>query len=140
MRNTSKVSMSRNHITKAPDGFAQKPVVDTIQHLHGVIERLEGELAKFSNPVCADRSYIRYSWDAGLAEPVICWLTYEAPEAATADCPGDTGDITLERAYVRGLDIAVMLTDEQVERIENAALEDLQEGLEDARIDLLGDA
>ena len=110
-----------------PDGFAQKPVVDTIQHLHGIIERLEDELAQFSNPVCTDRAYLVYRWDAGLAEPVICWLNYEAPERATSDCPGDPGAIALERAYLRGLDIAEMLTDEQVERIENEALASLEQ-------------
>lgn len=110
-----------------PDGFAQKPVVDTIQHLHGVIERLEDELAQFSNPVSTDRAYLVYRWDAGLADPVICWLNYEAPERATSDCPGDPGAIALERAYLRGLDIAEMLNDEQIERIENEALASLEE-------------
>lgn len=112
-------------LTNVPDGFAQKPVVDTIQHLHGVIERLEGELAKFSNPR-AGRNHLVYAWDTDIGEPVICWLTYEAPERAAADCPGDPGAIALEHAYLRGLDIAAMLTDEQIERIENEALASLE--------------
>ena len=131
VQHLKKVLMSVNQKPKAlptvPDGFAQKPVIDTIQHLHGIIERLEDELAQFSNPVCTDRSYIRYAWDAEIGEPVICWLDYEAPERATADCPGDPGAIALVHAYLRGLDIAAMLTDEQIERIENEALASLEQ-------------
>ena len=123
------MSLNKNHkaLPTVPDGFAQKPVIDTIQHLHGIIKRLEGELAQFSNPVCTDRSYIRYAWDAGMAEPVICWLAYEAPERATAYCAGDTGLIALIHAYLRGLDIAEMLTDKQIDRIENEALASLEQ-------------
>lgn len=130
VQHLKKVLMSVNQKPKAlptvPDGFAQKPVIDTILHLHGIIERLEGELAQFSNPR-TDRDHMVYAWDAEIGEPVICWLDYEAPERATADCPGDPGAIALVHAYLRGLDIAAMLTDEQIKRIENEALASLEQ-------------
>lgn len=76
---------------------------------------------------------IEYLWDAGLSESVVCHLSYEPADRGASEpgtgmqlSPEYPAQMTLYAAYLRGLDIYMMLSDAQIEDIEIAALDDLQ--------------
>jgi hypothetical protein len=72
------------------------------------------------------RGQIEYLWSTDCVVDVVCHLDYEAGEEAQhygdAPYPGCPEEITLCAAYVRGVDILPLLSDKQIEQIEEAAL------------------
>lgn len=82
----------------------------------------------FSAPPCP-QDHIAIEFDAGLDEPLVCHLEYEAPERATRDEPGDPGLCALSAAYLRGVNVLPLLREgfRLVERIEQTALQPLRE-------------
>jgi len=63
-----------------------------------------------------------------------CYLSYEAEERATFDDPGCAAAVELIWALVEGVDISEVLGD-LAETIEEEALSDLEDQIEDAAFD-----
>lgn len=70
---------------------------------------------------------IRFEWNAGLKEPIVCHLDYEksckgAREDGLPMEPDYPSRCYLNAAYVRGLDVMDILSEDQVKMIEEQAL------------------
>lgn len=83
----------------------------------------------------AQSGYAVYSWDAGISEPVICWLEYEEADAGGPYEPPQSEYVCVAHAWVGQIDLAPMLTDEQLEQIEVGFVHQLRREREDAKID-----
>jgi hypothetical protein len=88
-------------------------------------EQAIAEARRFRVPALgADQ--VEYLWATDCEVDIVCHLDYTAEEEAQhygdAPYPGCPEDMTLCAAYVRGVDIMALLSDEQITRIEEAAL------------------
>ena len=85
----------------------------------------------YKNPPCPVGEF-EYEWAAGIAEYVVCHLEYEAGEQGKRDSYGlpETPDYPsrcyLLAAYIRGLDIVELLSDDQRQEIEEKALDQIE--------------
>ena len=82
--------------------------------------------ADYEIPTLA-RGQIEYEWNTGVNEPIICRLEFSPAErGARVDGlqmePDFDAEAILVNAYLRGLDIFCLLSKEQIERIEESAL------------------
>lgn len=104
------------------------------QHLHAVgLPRYSEIVAKHNTPR-SGREQIEYHWQILDDEPVICHLDYSPAERGARERgtglqlePDYEADCTLCAAYVAGVDIAEILSQDQCREIERLALEDHQE-------------
>jgi len=72
-------------------------------------------------------SQIEYHWQALDDEPVVCHLDYSPPERGLRECgvqmePDLPADCTLDAAYVCGVNIVNLLSQDQCRCIEELAL------------------
>ncbi|AMM23019.1 hypothetical protein [Variovorax sp. PAMC 28711] len=88
-------------------------------------------LAELDRAPACPRGMFTFEWHTDIDEPVVCHLEYEAAEEAQpygdAPYPGCPESICLGAAYLKGVDILPLLSEEQVTRIETAALEERSE-------------
>lgn len=75
----------------------------------------------------------RFDWDAGLSECVVCHLEFHEEEIGARENgtglqlePDSPQHITLHAAYVRGLDISALLSQEQVKTICDQAMKQIE--------------
>lgn len=83
------------------------------------------EAEKFKVPQIG-RDQIEFEWHTDCAVPIICHLDYTPEEPADhygpAPYPGYPEEMSLRAAYVRGVDIYELLSQKQIDQIEEAAL------------------
>ena len=83
------------------------------------------EAEKFKVPPVG-RDQIEFEWITDCEVPIICHLDYTPEEAADhygpAPYPGYPEEMSLRAAYVRGVDIYELLSQKQIDQIEEAAL------------------
>jgi hypothetical protein len=83
------------------------------------------EAEKFQVPQIG-RDQIEFEWHTDCAVPIICHLDYTPEEPADhygpAPYPGYPEEMSLRAAYVRGVDIYELLSQKQIDQIEEAAL------------------
>lgn len=105
-----------------PPGFRSAPVMHATQHLQGINETLRAALKSFDAPPCpaGQLLYVHKHPTLGALD---CHLEWEDgdPEVGWAE------QVTLCAAYLRGVDIADRLTDDEVESIELAAVKQPRE-------------
>lgn len=72
------------------------------------------------------RDQVEYVWNTDCVVPVICHLDYTPEEPADhfgpAPYPGYPEEMSLRAAYVRGVDIYELLSEKQIQHIEESAL------------------
>lgn len=72
------------------------------------------------------RDQVEFEWNTDCDVPVICHLDYTPAEPADhygpAPYPGYPEEMSLRAAYVRGVNIYELLSEKQIEHIEEAAL------------------
>jgi len=105
-----------------PPGFRSAPVMHATQHLRAINADLNTRLSQYDAPTCPAGQFA---------------YTFQHPELGTLEChlEGERGDpdsgqrdtATLYSAYLRGVDIADRLTDDEVEAIELAAVKQPRE-------------
>lgn len=90
-------------------------------------------LLNTSTPECPSGMY-EFEWDGDLAEPITCHLSYDPAERGFREYgsglqlePDFDECMTLEAAYIRGLEMSLILSPSQIALIESMALVDLHE-------------
>lgn len=88
-------------------------------------EQAIAEARRFKVPALgADQ--VEYLWATDCEVDIVCHLDYTPEEDAQhygdAPYPGCPADMSLRAAYVRGVDIYELLSEKQINRIEEAAL------------------
>lgn len=85
----------------------------------------------YKNPL-APKGSISYEWNTDLDEAVACHLYYQAPCKGAWErgerqiSPDEPASMTLNSAWLRGLNIVTILTEAQIQDIEYLALEDME--------------
>lgn len=88
-------------------------------------EQAIAEARRFKVPPLG-RDQIEFLWATDCVVDIVCHLDYTPEEAADhygpAPYPGYPEDMSLRAAYVRGVDIYELLSEKQINQIEEAAL------------------
>lgn len=96
------------------------------------------EARRFKVPALG-RDQISFMWSTDCVVDIECHLDYQPEEAQTLEYPGCSENVTLGAAYLRGVDILALLSDEQISSIEEKAsikhAENCKEAEGDRRID-----
>jgi hypothetical protein len=116
-------------VTEALKTFQQLADEAKVAREKREMEKALSEYKRFKVPAIG-RGQIRYMWASDCVVDIECHLDYEPEEHDTRDCPGYPATVSLRAAYLRGVDIYEMLSEKQIDRIEEAAL--IQHG-EEAR-------
>lgn len=74
----------------------------------------------YSHPA-AGPGQIIYTWHTDCYEPIECHLDYQRAEKQTEEYPGCDAEMTLTAAYLRGVDIFYLLSQDQIDEIEEQA-------------------
>lgn len=89
--------------------------------------------AAYRNPP-AGYGQVIYDWDAGIGESIVCHLDHEPAERGARERgtglqlePDYAESVSLAAAYLRGVDILPLLSESQIQRIEELALQSLEE-------------
>lgn len=108
-----------------PPGFRSAPVMHATQHLRAINDTQRAALASFDAPRCPSGQFLHVHKHPTLGA-LDCHLEWEDgdPEAGWAE------RITLCAAYLRGIDVALRLTAEEVEAIEIEATRQPKQFLE----------
>lgn len=67
-------------------------------------------------------SQIIYKWSTDCSELIECHLDYQKAEKGDDEYPGCSAEVTLTAAYLRGVDIFYLLSEDQISEIEEKAL------------------
>lgn len=105
-----------------PPGFRSAPVMHATQHMQGINETLRAALKSFDAPPCPAGQFL-YVHKHPTLGALDCHLEWEDGDP---DC-GQRDTATLYSAYLRGVDIADRLTDDEVEAIELVAVKQPRE-------------
>ena len=100
-----------------PHGFRASPVMDAAEHLSAINQTLRAALKSFDAPPCP-RGQFAYTFQHPELGELVCHLEAEEGDESV----GWPEQVTLYSAYLRGVDIADRLTDDEVEAIELAAV------------------
>lgn len=111
--------------------------------LHPIMQQALAPFApkpiSYTAPRCPGDLF-RFDWDAGLAEDVVCHLEFHEEEIGARETgtglqlePDHQQHITLHAAYVRGLDIADLLSPAKVMEIAKLAMEQIEREAEQDR-------
>ena len=88
-------------------------------------EKAIDEARRFKVPALG-RDQVEYLWATDCVVDIVCHLDYTPEESADhygpAPYPGYPEDMSLRAAYVRGVDIYELLSEKQINQIEEAAL------------------
>ena len=88
-------------------------------------EQAIAEARRFKVPPLG-RDQVEFLWATDCVVDIVCHLDYTPEEAADhygpAPYPGYPEDMSLRAAYVRGVDIYELLSEKQINQIEEAAL------------------
>lgn len=87
------------------------------------------------DPRKPERGYSLYTWNAGLSEPVICWIHADAGSEGGPDEPPEAAQVELHHAWLGHVDLLPILTEDQRIEIEDAFAEEQIDMTTDARID-----
>lgn len=87
------------------------------------------------NPLKPERGYSLYTWDAGLSEPVICWIHADAGSEGGPDEPPEPAQVELHHAWLGKVDLLPILSEDQCSEIEEGFAEEQERMTVDALID-----
>lgn len=90
-------------------------------------EQAIADARRFKVPVLgADQ--VEYLWATDCVVDIVCHLDYEPADGDNWQTPFYPENLTLRAAFVRGVDIYELLSEKQIDRIEESALIQYQEG------------
>lgn len=87
------------------------------------------------NPLKPEQGYSLYTWNAGLSEPVICWMYAEAGSEGGPDEPPEAALVELHHAWLGNVDLLPILSEDQCSEIEDAFAEEQIDMTNEALID-----
>lgn len=107
---------------------AKWPNASPMSHWPYLCGALQGEIKsmaatvhyRYSHPA-AGPGQIIYIWQTDCDEPIECHLDYQRAEKQTLEYPGCDAEVTLNAAYLRGVNIFYLLSQDQIDEIEEQA-------------------
>ena len=87
------------------------------------------------DPCKPERGYDLYVWEAGLSEPVICWINAESGSLGGPDEPPEPAVVELHHAWLGNVDLMPILSEDQCSEIEEGFVEEQERLSTYARID-----